>query len=138
MRPRIVWLTALLLIGFMGLNASYAQEVENLLANGGFEDGVETPWGTWGDVTTEVVEELKNAAVREDPIEGNFCLHVVVPAPPANYWDVGLYPSGVIFGQGKKYTFSAFLKIGTDYAEVDSAAGGARQGPATYDPGTLI
>ncbi len=28
--------------------------------------------------------------------------------------------------------------IGTDYAEVDSAAGGAAQGPAIYDPGTLI
>jgi len=27
--------------------------------------------------------------------------------------------------------------IGTDYAEVDSASGGAPQGPATYDPGTL-
>ena len=27
--------------------------------------------------------------------------------------------------------------IGTDYAEVDSAAGGVPQGPASYDPGTL-
>ncbi|MHC4629280.1 MAG: fibronectin type III domain-containing protein, partial [Planctomycetota bacterium] len=27
--------------------------------------------------------------------------------------------------------------IGTDYAEVDSAAGGVPQGPANYDPGTL-
>ncbi|MEA3224583.1 MAG: fibronectin type III domain-containing protein [Planctomycetota bacterium] len=27
--------------------------------------------------------------------------------------------------------------IGTDYAEVDSAAGGVMQGPASYDPGTL-
>jgi len=110
MRTRVVWLAAFLLIGFIGFSPSHAQDVENLLDNGGFEDGVAAPWGTWGSVTTEVVEELENAAVREDPIEGDFCLHIMVPEPPADYWNVGMYPSGVVFGQGKKYTFSAFLK----------------------------
>jgi len=31
MRTRIIWLTAVLLIGFMGIGPSYAQEVVNLL-----------------------------------------------------------------------------------------------------------
>ncbi|MFB0555771.1 MAG: carbohydrate binding domain-containing protein, partial [Phycisphaerae bacterium] len=110
MRTRVVWLTAVLFIGFIVLGPSHAQEAENLLANGGFEDGVTAPWGTWGSVTIEVVEELEDAAVREDPIEGYFCLHVMVPEPPVDYWNVGLYPSGVVFKEGKKYTFSTFLK----------------------------
>jgi hypothetical protein len=112
MRTRIVYLTALLLIGFIVLAPSRAQdEVENLLVNGGFEDGVMAPWTTYGSVTTEVVEELEGAAVDEDPIEGNFCLHIVVPEAGANFWDSGLQHRGHnIFEQGKKYTLSAFLK----------------------------
>ncbi len=70
MKNRIVWLTAVLLIGFIGFSPSHAQDVVNLLANGGFEDGVVDPWGTYGGVTTEVVQELAGAAVPEDPIEG--------------------------------------------------------------------
>ncbi len=34
---------------------------ENILANGGFEDGVVEPWSTYGNVTTEVVTELVGA-----------------------------------------------------------------------------
>jgi len=119
MRTRVVWLTAFFLIGFIVFVPSHAQEVENLLANGGFEDGVPAPWGSWGDVNTEVVEKLVDAAVREDPIEGVFCLHVMVPEPPVDYWNVGLYPSGVVFGQGKKYTFSAFLKCKTGTLQIE-------------------
>ena len=70
MRNRVVWLTAVLLIGFIGFSPGHAQEVENLLANGGFEDGEVTPWGTYGGVTSEVVQVLAGAAVPEDPIEG--------------------------------------------------------------------
>ena len=110
MRTRVVWLTAVLLIGFILFSPSHAQEVENLLINGGFEDGVLAPWSTYGNVTTEVVEVLVGAAVPEDPIEGDFCLHVVVPEAGANFWDAGLQPSGEVFEQGKKYTVSAFLK----------------------------
>ncbi len=94
----------------MGFNPSHAQEVENLLGNGGFEDGVLTPWSTYGNVTTEVVQVLTGAAIPEDPIEGRYCLHVVVPAAGANFWDAGLQPSGEVFAKGKKYTVSAFLK----------------------------
>ena len=111
MRTRVVWLTAFLLIGFIVFAPSRAQdEVENILANGGFEDGVPAPWGTYGGVTTEVVDKLEGAAVDEDPIEGNFCLHVVVPAAGANFWDSGLQHAGHVFEAGKKYTLSAFLK----------------------------
>jgi len=112
MRTRVVWLTAFILIGFIALAPSRAQdEVENLLANGGFEDGVMAPWTTYGSVSTEVVDKLEGAAVDEDPIEGNFCLHIVVPEAGANFWDAGLQHRGHnIFEQGKKYTLSAFLK----------------------------
>ena len=71
MRTRVIWLAAFFLIGFMGLNSSHAQEVENLLINGGFEDGVADPWGTYGGGIIEVVDKLDGAAVDEDPIEGN-------------------------------------------------------------------
>ena len=49
----------------------------NLLANGGFEDGVPDPWSTYGDATLEVVQEF--------PIEGSNCLHVVVGSAGANF-----------------------------------------------------
>ncbi|MFZ2146404.1 MAG: LamG-like jellyroll fold domain-containing protein [Sedimentisphaerales bacterium] len=74
----------------------------NILANGGFEDGVADPWSTYGSVTTEVV--------TDDPAEGNYCLHVVVPAAGANFWDAGLQHAGHVFEAGKQYTLSAFLK----------------------------
>ena len=111
MKTRVVWLTAFLLIGFIALAPSRAQdEVENILVNGGFEDGVAEPWSTYGSVTTEVVDKLEGAAIYEDPIEGNFCLHLVVPEAGANFWDAGLQHAGHVFEAGKKYTLSAFLK----------------------------
>jgi len=111
MRTRIVWLTAALLIGFIGFGPSHAQEIENILANGGFEDGVVTPWSVWGGgATGEVVEQLQGAWIPEDPIEGKFSLHVVVPAAGENSWSSGLEQRGHVFEQGKKYTLSAFLK----------------------------
>ncbi|KPL20480.1 MAG: hypothetical protein AMJ75_11725, partial [Phycisphaerae bacterium SM1_79] len=110
MRTRVVWLAVVLLIGFVGLGPGHAQEIENLLANGGFEEGVMTPWTTYGGATTEVVQELVGATVPEDPIEGDYCLHIVVPSAGANYWDFGLKHAGHLFEAGKKYTLSAFLK----------------------------
>jgi hypothetical protein len=62
MTNRVVWLTAALLIGFIGLSPSYAQEGTNILINGGFEYGVLEPWSTYG-ATAEVVEELVGAAI---------------------------------------------------------------------------
>ena len=110
MRTRVVWLTAVLLIGFIGFGTSHAQEVENLLANGGFEDGAVEPWGTYGSVTSEVVQVLAGAAVPEGPIEGRYCLHIEVAEAGVNFWDSGLQHSGHVFEEGKKYTLSAFLK----------------------------
>jgi len=108
-----------LLIGFIGFSPSHAQEIENLLVNGGFEDGVFSPWDTWGNVTTEVVQQLLGAAVPEEPIEGDFCLHVVVPAAIADWWSIGLSPQGEVFEKGKKYTFSAFLKCSTGELQIN-------------------
>jgi len=75
---------------------------ENILANGGFEDGVMAPWSTYGNVTSEVV--------AEDAVEGSYCLHVVVPEAGANSWDAGLQHAGHVFDAGKSYRLSAFLK----------------------------
>ena len=110
MRTRLVWLTAVILIGFIACGPSHAQEVVNILDNGDFEGGVETPWGTYGGATIEVVDKLEGAAVDEDPIEGNYCLHVVVPAAGANFWEIGLNQTGLVFEAGKTYTLSVFLK----------------------------
>ena len=82
----------------------------NFLVNGGFEDGVFTPWFRYGDPTVEVVTELLGAAVPEGPAEGKFCLYVDVIPGMANASNVGLTPLGVDFEAGKKYTISAFLK----------------------------
>ncbi len=111
MRNRAVWLTVALLIGFVGLSPGRAQEAVNILVNGGFEDGVMAPWTTYGNVTTEVVKQLAGAAVPEGPIEGEYCLHITVPGPGANFWDMGLQHRGVAaFRRGQKYTLSVFLK----------------------------
>ncbi|MHC4557059.1 MAG: carbohydrate binding domain-containing protein [Planctomycetota bacterium] len=94
-------------------------EINNLLANGGFEDGVLEPWNTFASSTLinswsrEVVQELVDAAVPEDPIEGDFALHIVVdPTASADFWNSGLQhkKTGHVFEAGKKYTVSAFLK----------------------------
>jgi len=103
-------LTAVLLIGFIVFSPSHAQEGENLLVNGGFEDGDFGSWGSYGGATIEVVTELVGAAVPEDPIEGDYCAYVDLAAATANFWDAGMDPAGEIFEAGKKYTMSAFLK----------------------------
>jgi len=110
MRARIIWLIAALLIGFIGIGPSHAQEVVNIATNGGFEDGVLTPWWIYGNATGEVVQTLVGAAVPEDVIEGKYCLHIVVPAAGTNFWDAGLGHSVPPFETGKKYTLSAFFK----------------------------
>ncbi len=120
MRTRVIWLTVLLLIGFLGIGSSHAQEVENLLVNGGFEDGVMAPWTTYGGATTEVVEELVGAAVKEDPIEGNFSLHIDITTLGDNFYSIGLQHRGHnIFEQGKKYTLSAFLKCSSGTLDIN-------------------
>ena len=110
MSNRAFWFRTVLLIGLTGFSPTNAQGVENLLANSGFEEGALAPWGTYGEVGAEVVRKLVGAAVPEDPIEGDVCLHVVVPTAGANFWDIGLNQTGLVFEAGKKYTLSAFLK----------------------------
>jgi hypothetical protein len=97
-------------MGFIGCGPSRAQQIQNLLVNGGFESGAVSPWTTYGGATTEVVTTLVGAVVPEGPIEGRFCLHVTVPTAGANSWNVVLQPRGAVFAKGKKYTLSAFLK----------------------------
>ncbi|MHC4694605.1 MAG: PA14 domain-containing protein, partial [Planctomycetota bacterium] len=110
MKNRIVWLTAVLLIGFMGVSPSHAQQVVNLLPNGGFESGLIGPFGTYGAGTNEVVTDCVGAAVPEGPIEGDYCLHIVIPAAGTNDWDSGMSDGSYTFEVGMKYTFSAFVK----------------------------
>ena len=75
---------------------------ENILANGNFEDGVADPWSTYGDASLEVVQD--------DPVEGDYCLHVTVNSAGANFWDAGLQHAGHVFEAGKSYTLSAWFK----------------------------
>ncbi|MGB2864570.1 MAG: PA14 domain-containing protein, partial [Sedimentisphaerales bacterium] len=110
MRNRVVLLAAVLLIGFIGIGISHAQEVVNLLPNGGFETGVIGPFGLYGTGTNEVVTECADATVPEGPIEGEYCLHIVIPEAGANNWDSGMSDGGYTFEAGKTYTFSAFVK----------------------------
>ena len=81
MKNRVVWLMAAALLAFSVCGPAYAQ-VENLLDNGGFEDGAMAPWSTYGGVTATVVQD--------DPAEGLYCLHLDVATLGTNSWDVGL------------------------------------------------
>ena len=110
LRQKTIWVAVALLIGFIGIGQSRGQDVVNLLDNGGFETGEMAPWSTYGPVTSEVVDQLVGATVNEDPIEGNYCLHLEVPEPGVNFWDAGLQHGGHVFEQGKKYTLSAYCK----------------------------
>ena len=82
--------------------AADSAEVENLLSNGGFEDGVVEPWIVYGAATLNVV--------NTDAVEGTNSLQVTVNEKGVNYWDTGLVYEGLIFEEGKVYTLSAFLK----------------------------
>jgi hypothetical protein len=110
MKTQVVWLAAVFLIGFIGIGPSYAQEVVNLLPNGGFETGDAGPWNIYGDVTFEVVTECVDASVPEGPIERDYCLHLVVPSAGAGPHESGMSDGSYTFEQGKKYTFSCFMK----------------------------
>jgi hypothetical protein len=77
----------------------------NLLANGGFEDGVLDPWYIYDNIDGATAE-----VVSDDPVEGNSCLHIVVPEISASFWDVGLSQPGLVFQAGTNYTLSVFMK----------------------------
>ena len=132
MRVRAVWWAAVLLVGFVGLAPCLAAQPVNILPNGGFETGAIAPYGTYGTCTTEVVTKCVGADIPEGPIEGKYCLHVVVPTPAAgsNNWDVGMTDDALTFQKGKKYTFSAFLKCKTGTLQVRMKP---ERGDTTYD-----
>jgi hypothetical protein len=110
MRQRAFWLVAALSIGLAMSGASHAQEVANMLTNGGFESGAIGPYGTYGTVTATVVTECAGADVPEGPIEGKYSLHLEVAAAGTNNWDIGMTNGTHTLQKGKKYTFSCFMK----------------------------
>jgi hypothetical protein len=81
----------------------------NLLTNGGFEDGGTAPWRTNGFLF-EVVSQLTDATVPEDPVEGDFCMHVVIPDAGPDSYSQNMVSPGLVFEAGKIYTLSVFLK----------------------------
>ncbi|MGE5296986.1 MAG: carbohydrate binding domain-containing protein [Solirubrobacterales bacterium] len=111
MRKRTFWLAMAVSVGLVMSGASHAQEVTNMLTNGGFETGAIGPYATYGTVTATVVTDCAGAAVPEGPIEGKYCLHVEVAAAGANNWDMGMTNGVHTFKKGKKYTFSCFMKV---------------------------
>ncbi len=124
MENRVVWLVAALMTGFMTSGSSHAQQITNLIPNGGFETGAMAPWGSYGALATfTVMNECVGAAVPEGPIEGTYCLNVKVSGAGTNRWDAAVQPAiasppGPIFQKGKKYTLSLFLKSKTGTAQV--------------------
>jgi tetratricopeptide (TPR) repeat protein len=91
----------------------------NFLVNGGFEDGVQYPWETNGNVNLEVVTELRGAAVAERPVQGQYCLYADVAPGNVYYYLAAICPVGAVFEAGKKYTVSAFLKARKGTLNVD-------------------
>jgi hypothetical protein len=97
-----------------------ADEIENLLDNGGFENGSNSPWSIGGSIrdaggvgaTMEVVDKLKGASVDEDPIEGDLCLLVTVEEGAASAGSVQFMTANhpPRYEQGEIYTLSAFIK----------------------------
>ena len=109
MRTRICRLMGVLLIVFMGFGSSRAQE--NLLVNGGFEDGVMEPWTIIGNSAPAT-----RTIVATDAIEGKYCLNVVATLG-GEFW--ASYTGGpgardLVFDEGGTYTFSGFFKCSTD------------------------
>jgi len=109
-----------LAFGLLGSGWAVAEEIENLLDNGGFEDGTHAPWQIGGAIrdgggvgaTLEVVDKLKGANVPEDPIEGELCLRVEVEKGASSAGDVQFMTANhpAVYKKGEIYTLSAFIK----------------------------
>jgi hypothetical protein len=110
MKTKQIFLTMLIVL--LANCLSYGQE--NLLTNGGFEDGVLTPFTSYTSAAVGATWEV----VTEDAIEGNYCVKATLGAAGANSWDAWLKYQDLIFQQGKYYTFSAFLKCTTGTMQV--------------------
>jgi hypothetical protein len=110
MRVILFCLSVFLLTGFFGLSPCHAQPGVNLISNGDFETGTNAGWNFYGDMTYEAVTECVGAAVPEPVIQGQYCMHIVVPAAGAGPQDVGISRGEYTFEAGKKYTLSCFIK----------------------------
>lgn len=93
--------TSLIMACVILLGVGYAHGADNILANGGFEDGVTDPWSVYGDATMEIASG--------DAAEGQFYLHLTTPLG-GNFWDAGLQHSPHVFEAGKSYTLAVFLR----------------------------
>jgi len=94
----------LLAIAAMLIIANYSYSQDNLMKNGGFEDGVLAPWSTYNDgVKTEII--------KTGAFEGKNYLKVIT-VKGANFWDAGLQHNAgnYTFVKGKKYTLATFLR----------------------------
>jgi len=119
---RILKSTKLMIASMIVLVAglAVADEIENLLDNGGFENGSYAPWSIGGSIkdgggvgaTMEVVDKLKGANVDEDPIEGDLCLLVTVEEGAASSGAVQFMTANhpPTYEQDEIYTLSAFIK----------------------------
>jgi hypothetical protein len=110
MRIILFCLSLFLLTGFFGLSPCHAQPGVNLISNGDFETGTNAGWNFYGNMTYEAVTECVGAAVPEPVIQGQYSMHIVVPAAGAGPQDVGISRGEYTFEAGKKYTLSCFMK----------------------------
>ena len=109
-----------LVTGLLGSGLVVADEIENLMDNGGYEDGTQAPWAIGGSIrdgggvgaTMEVVDKLKGAEIPEDPIEGDLCLRVEVEKGAASASAVQFMTANhpEAYEKGEIYTLSAFIK----------------------------
>jgi len=110
MRIRLFCLSIFLLTGFFGLSPCHAQPGVNLISNGDFETGTNAGWNFYGNMTYEAVTECVDAAIPESVIQGQYCMHIVIPAAGAGPHEVGISRGEYTFEAGKKYTVSCFIK----------------------------
>ncbi len=137
---RILKSTGLIIASMVILLAglAVADEIENLLDNGGFENGTNSPWSIGGSIrdgggvgaTMEVVDRLRGANVPEDPIEGDLCLLVTVEEGAAGASSVQFmtanHPSA--YEEDEIYTMSAFIKSDDDMQFQLRISGGSEDG----------
>jgi len=137
---RILKSTKLMIASMIFLVASLAvaDEIENLMDNGGFENGSHAPWSIGGSIkdgggvgaTMEVVDKLKGANVDEDPIEGDLCLLVTVEKGAASAGSVQFMTANhpPTYEKGEIYTLSAFIKSDDNMQFHISISGGSEDG----------
>ncbi len=137
---RILKSTELMIVSMVILLAglAVADEIENLLDNGGFENGSNSPWSIGGSIrdgggvgaTMEVVDKPRGASVPEDPIEGDLCLLVTVEEGAAAAGSVQFmtanHPSA--YEEDEIYTLSAFIKSDDDMQFHLLISGGSEDG----------